>query len=641
MPSSAVTSLAILKVNWERLGRDYLDNLIPFVVSAVCNGPKGAVSLPAVQATIQESFGLLLPLNPLKTILSRLSRMGHIRRESGAYFTESHECGDEQFVALRQAASDQITSLVSKLIAFAKANFDTSWSRDQAEVALLGFVSEQGLEALYANAEGRVVPSVEPGAADRFMVGSFVIHVQATEPSVFDDVLAVVKGHVLSNALYLPDTGSVDRHFNKTTVYFDTSFLVYACGFAGKDRQAPCGELIALLKKHGARLSCFRETVEEVRGILDACASMMRRKDVRAAYGPTIEHFLQAGILSTDVDLLAARCEIHIQGLGVRIEERPDVDRPFQIDETGLEATLRETIRYKNRSALVHDVNCIAAIMRHRGGTESNSIENCRAIFVTTNAALATAARRFFQHDAPVGAVAPALSSHALGHVLWLKDPTAAPNLPIRQIIADASAAMQPSDALWKAYLTEIARLESQGTITGEEYFLLRHSHSAKRALMDLTQGDADAFAEGTVPEILEVARRNLRADLELELVVAKGTLVAKENQIVELSSKETARVAAIEKTATQIARYVVSGVFGLVVVGLSIATIYTFPWNLPQPRAEWLRYSLGVLQAALLLYTLTSMVWGTTITGLLGKLRDRLTQSLVSRLTSWLGVAS
>jgi hypothetical protein len=640
MTSSAVTSLAILKVNWERLGRDYLDNLIPFVVSVVCGGSSGAISLPAVQSDVQKAFRLHIPLNPLKTILGRMASKGHLRRESGTLFTQMHDCDDAKFDELRNVASSQISLLVGRLAAFAKERFGVGWSGDEAEEGLLSFIADEGLEALYAKAEGKVVPVRESAIAHRFIVGAFVTHIQGSEPGVFEEVIAVVKGYVLSNALYLPDPGSVQQRFNKTTVYCDTGFLIFACGFAGKDRQAPCTELLTLLRTHGARLGCYRETVEEVRGILDACAAMIRKKDLRTSYGPSMEYFIHAGTPSTDIDLLAARCEKHIEGLGIHIEDRPDVDRASQIDEAGLEHALQEAIGYKRRNSLVHDVNCVTAIMRHRKGEESHSIENCRAIFVTTNSQLATVARRFLQPDATPGAVAPVLSSHALGHLMWLKDPTAAPTLPIRQVIADAVAAMQPSESLWKAYLVEIARLEAKGSITGEQYLLLRHSHTAKRALMDLTRGDPAAFVEGTVAEVLEVARRNMRADLEEELSVTRGTLTTKESEIVELLGVEADRQALLIQRAEQLAGPIARGLFWGVILGLSVATVYTFPWALPQPDAGLVRYTMFGLQFGLLVYVIASMKWGTTLDSLEAKVRAKLASFIASRLSSWLSPA-
>ena len=54
-------------------------------------------------------------------------------------------------------------------------------------------------------------------------------------------------------------------------------------------------------------------------------------------------------------------------------------------------------------------------------------VEQCRALFVSTNYALARATRQYFQGEAPPGAVALAVTNYALANLLWLKDPAIAP----------------------------------------------------------------------------------------------------------------------------------------------------------------------------------------------------------------------
>jgi hypothetical protein len=85
------------------------------------------------------------------------------------------------------------------------------------------------------------------------------------------------------------------------------------------------------------------------------------------------------------------------------------------------------------------------------------------------------------------------------------------------KIIADAYAALNPPDALWKEYLEEIDRLNTTGRISAEDYHLLRFSMEAKGALMAITLGDPEAFTEGTVDEILERARAAARRGVEVE----------------------------------------------------------------------------------------------------------------------------
>ncbi len=66
MARSAIVALGILKANWERDQKDYLENLVPIVVEALRTMADDAVSLPQLRGLIAQRFGLDIPLNPLK-----------------------------------------------------------------------------------------------------------------------------------------------------------------------------------------------------------------------------------------------------------------------------------------------------------------------------------------------------------------------------------------------------------------------------------------------------------------------------------------------------------------------------------------------------------------------------------------------
>lgn len=385
-------------------------------------------------------------------------------------------------------------------------------------------------------------------------------------------------------------------------------------GYAGPDREAPCAELIELLKTYGAELRCFQHTLDEARGVLDACAARIRRHELRDAYGPTIEFFITQGLTSTDVDLLAARIPQRLAMRGIVVEDKPPYEPEFVIDEAGLEAHLQKEVRYHNPKALQHDVDCVAAIARVRRGRDAFAIETSGAIFVTTNNELARATRGFFQAESPPGAIALCISDYALGNLLWLKNPTRAPSLPRRRLIADAYAALQPPEQLWTSYLVEIARMEDSGDVSAEDYSLLRYSMSAKRTLMDLTKGDASVFTQGTVAEVLEVAKRTLRADLQEDLAKERADRVAAEARLADRTAIDLERDDAIRLRASQWGRLLARLLFAAVIAALAIATLYTFPWNTPALSNAWFPYLLGAAEAGLLVYAVASMIWGTTL---------------------------
>lgn len=634
MKRSALASLAILKVNFETLGRDYIDSFVPFIAESLRTAPADAVSLPALQLALKDAFGFFLPLNPLRQALQRAAKAGFVRREAGVFYRDQAACSHTDFAITQASVTNTQTRVIAALTRFALERFSVTWTDTAAEEALLSFIGDTGLDILYASAEHTVLPQASSRGTDAFVVASFVTYCQQAEPALLRDFETIVKGALLANALYVPDHGKLTERFRNTKIYLDTTFLIFALGDAGPDRQAPCSELIELLKQYGAQLRCFQHTLNEIRGVLDACATRIRRGELRDAFGPTIEYFITQGLNSTDVDLLAARVPQRLALHGVTVEDKPQYDEhPFVIDERGLETHLQKNVGYHNPKALQHDVDCMAAIARLRRGRDSFSVETCGALFVTTNVELARATRSFFQADAPSGAVALCISDYALGNLLWLKNPTRAPDLPRRRLIADAYAALQPPEQLWKAYLAEIARMEERGDVGANDYLLLRYSVSTKSALMDITKGDASVFTQGTVAEVLEVAKRTVRADLQEELAKERAERIASEARLADREAREVERNSHIQARASRLAWWGANAIFGAAMLVLAVATIYTFPWRLPALRGAWLRYGLGLAQAALLAYALASMGWGTTIQQLSQKVQKRLATVIERRI--------
>ncbi|MGD0948913.1 MAG: hypothetical protein ABSA52_15995 [Candidatus Binatia bacterium] len=617
MPTSpAITSLAILKVNWDILHKDYIENFVPIVVECVINAPDDVVSLPHLQEALRSQFGLELPLNPLRQILQRATKQGYLKRQSGILSRNAARCATLNFADVQQRVTRIYDTVAGRLVEFAATNHATQWSVEQAEAALLEFIAERGLAFLYAEAERSPLVLGPAPAGSAFILGSFLSEMRRVDHQLLEDVEVLIKGNMLANSLFLPEHGRLSQRFHKTRVYLDSSIIVSAAGYAGKDRQAPCTELLNLLRDYGADLCCFKITFEEVRGILDACTIRLRQGQLDEAYGPSIEYFIQEGMSASDVELMAARLPQKIAGLGIRVDPKPSYEYRFQIDEAAFEARLQDEIGYQSGRARIHDLDCISAIARLRRGHDSYFIETCDAIFVTPNTALARATRRFFQVDSPPGAIALCITDYALGNLLWLKNPTKAPDLPRKRLIADAYAAMQPPEALWKKYLLEIAHLEQSGRVSSDDYYLLRHSTAAKAALMEITQGYASAFTEGTIAEVLAVARENLRADLRRSLEDAKEKRREAEERAEQLEAGRAQVVSRVEAFSNSLAWWLCRSLRVLAISTLGIATLYSFPWGFPDLRSSWLWYALSGAQGLLFIFFLANMIWGTTLEG-------------------------
>jgi hypothetical protein len=101
-----------------------------------------------------------------------------------------------------------------------------------------------------------------------YTVASFVVRCRESDPQIIQDLSMLVKGHLLAEAIFHRDPGRTTQRFMNTNAYLDTSVIMFAAGFAGPERQAPCEELLRLLREYGANLRCFRLTLDEIQGIL-------------------------------------------------------------------------------------------------------------------------------------------------------------------------------------------------------------------------------------------------------------------------------------------------------------------------------------------------------------------------------------
>ena len=512
--TSSLTSLAILKVNWDRQGKDYIENFVPFIVECARTQPELIITLPEIQSKVIDTFGLKLPQNALKLIVRRAVKRGYFRRENRAVLKIQEKCDNLNFNETRDGVEHTFNAVVAQLVHYANETHQKSWEEKHAESALTAFFTESSLGLVFDLVEvGKSYQGQIPG--DRYIVGAFVDRARETNPQLLENLVLIARGSLLANAMYLPDPGRIGKRFRKTAIYLDTSIIAFSTGLAGPARQGAPLELLELLTAQGAVLRCFRDTRNELQGIIDACAGRLKSNKLKGAYGPTIEYFLESGKTASDLELMSAQLPKKLRSLGITVVDRPSYeDYRYQVDEAGFDTRLNEAIGYGNPNARTHDVDCISAIARIREGKVVRDVEESRAIFVTSNNQLAFEARRHFQAEFPDGAVSLAITDYALANLLWLKDPVAAPDLPRKRLLADAFAAMRPSESLWAAYLTEIAKLEETQSVSADDYYILRYSLASKAVLMDLTDGDEEAFTEGTTLEILEVLKDSMVAPI-------------------------------------------------------------------------------------------------------------------------------
>ena len=497
----AIASLAVLRVNWDEEGRDYLENFSPFLVEALRASDDDRVSLPEVAGRVRGLVGFEVPQGVLKTLLRRAAKRGYVRKQHGVFHVDREALPSEPLAKREGDLRRECEALVGKLQAYAGAEFGVTWSGMEAERALLGVVEPFAASLLHAARRGdRPVAPVAEGS-DLYVAASFVEHVYDRDPTAYAYLESVAKGAVLASAVYYEDPSAVAEKFDGLTAYLDTPLVLEALGVNGEQVRAPIAEMIGLMKEQGVEVQMLRRTFDETQGVLDAYGASTGDRRRELGPGPI------RGVLSpSDARMLASRLDDRLAELGVRVVERPDFDARYSMDVRKLEDRLQDAVGYQNPGARVHDVEALVTVHGLRRGRRPSRLEKASAVFVTTNTTLARAAHRFFCDEygwetkrAPVCVTGDDLATR-----LWLKAPNEAPELPTRQLLARAYAALQPSDALLEKYLSEAERLRKAGKVTERDYLLLRSSDDLLRRVTEATLNDPDAFTEGTLDEVRE-----------------------------------------------------------------------------------------------------------------------------------------
>jgi len=616
MPGQLFTSLAIIKVNWEQ-GQDYIENFVPFVAECLRSAPQPEVSLPQLQTAIADEFGLRIPQGALRVILTRAKRKGYVQQAHGAYQRNDAALAGLSLAKDRARALRQFEELVQKLVRFSETCYQTEWTEERAENALLIFLQDYSATILTAAIEGLPIPKPNRvNARDRYIVHSFVLHLSEKDTAGFDFLETLVKGYMLANALLYPDLGQVQQRLDRVEFYFDTGFLLRALGLSGPSFQAPCGELLKLLYEVNSNLRCFEHTLGEMQGVLEAAASALQSHSPRIY--ETFDYLLSTGKTPSDVELIIATLESRLRSLRIEVKPKPPYTPDLGINEGGLNRILQDAVGYYSEAARQLDVDSLAAVHRLRNGRFPGQFESCGAVFVTTNTALAAVSTDFFRKEYAAVPIPPCISDHVLTTLIWLKIPNRAQGLPKRRISADCYAALNPPDSLWRLYLQEVDRLVAQGDISKDDYHLLRFSIEARRILMDTTCGSTEAFTEGTPMEVLERAKANVRAETEAAYQAEKDRRIEAEQQAQKLEMEMRARreqqIQRCQELGTTAGLWISRAILVLALVVFAVGAYISFPLPLPNLPGELSRFATPLVLTVVVLFGIGNAVFGTTV---------------------------
>jgi hypothetical protein len=632
MASSTLTSLAMLKVHVDQ-GHDYLDYLRPFILQVLVDHRINPVTDAVVRDRIRSDFGMEIPTKAIQVVLKRLSRNHPIEKADGVYQVTG-ELPDPRIGAEKASAERHINAILTGLREFSKTTAKPIATDDEADVAVRAFLSQFDIQCLRAYLRGTAIPDIEGHHnAHIVLVSKYVLELQKSDPERFDSFLVVVQGHMLANALLCPDLQSLPKTYHGVTFYLDTPLLVRLLGLEGGAKQDSISDLIELLISLGGNVGVFEHSRNELEGVIKGAASHIESFKGR---GAIVAEARQRGTTKSDMLMLAGQVDARLGESKVNVITTPRYVADFQIDETAFSKMLDGEIQYSNPYAKEYDNNSVRSIYVLRAHSSPQNVEKCKAVLVTCNTAFARAAFHYGDKHQESREVSTVITDFSLANMAWLKAPMGAPSIPMREVLAFSYAALQPSQAIWDKYLSEVEKLEKQKTITARDLQLLRSSQLAQEELMNLTLGEEESLSEQTITAVLDRVTGEIKREESYKLSAEKAAhtltqerLITERNEKLRIQQRIYWRS---DRAAGRIAWTFSVGVIVVLAIGVAASLGFKFENQLFQ-------WAIPLILSVLFTFTLGGLIWGTTIKGIHQSMHDRCRTWLIERDSAALGI--
>ncbi len=626
MSTATLTSLAILRVNLEERRGDYLENLRPFILQVLVKYSPDPVTDRIVAEYILDDFGLVIPRRTIQRLLRRLVNTSDINIEERSGKIQIVGSLEDPALSNKQRAVERnIQAILDGLQEFSKTTSKPITNYDEAIAAITAFLGSFDITCLSAYERETAIPrlgSIHP--KDIVLTSDYVQHLQETDKEMFERFIVLVKGHMLANALTCPDLEDAPESYEGVTFYLDTPLLVHWLGLESEQEETAARDLVELVKLLGGNFSVFTHTLDELESVIKGAADQVAYHD---PVTPIAYESIKRRTTATELRSIADQIEAKLQNSGIVSEMTPLYNPEFQIDERLFSQILdNKNVSYRNEWARSYDINSVRSVYEVRRDRPARTLESSHAVFVTTNSGFAKAAWAYGQQHLASRHVSTVITDFSLANTAWLKTPVDSIDVPITQILAFSYAALRPPEELWRKYLTEIDKLQEEGTISHEQHVLLRSHELAGRDLVHLTLGEDAAIKQETLKQTVDrvTGKVTKEADekLRTEQEEHKTTLEALRSEL-DRSQTTKERLRQWCRRAAGVIAYAISV---LIVIALLSGVIGGLRLTSTAPVIGWI---ISTGSGLVTFLSLLNLVVGTNVRGLHFWVRDK--------LSSWL----
>jgi hypothetical protein len=534
MASKTITSLAILKAEWDERHSDHIETFVPFFVNLFLQKRYKFIELDVLKKDFESEYGLVIPYHPISTILTRLAHRQYLMRGDGQYIPNYKKFESSNFNDVREIQGRKFSKLTEAVIKFSKEIENIQISPEEAEAAILAFFKDIELNLLFASEFSDVVPDLTKKSTahhHRYLVGLFVRKIRENDQDLFSLMTDIAIGHALADAiLYAEQLQKYEGSIKNLNVYLDASLVLSLLGLNDKVSQDSVEELINSLKEQGAILNIFEHTFDEVMGILHSALFWFNKGtlDLHPEKASRAQRFFLLNEFSeTDIEMFLTQVPQVLKKWEVQRVAKPEYtqDIQYQIDETELKKLILDEYKkdpyfdeFSKDETINKDIQSVYAITKIRKGKVAFNLRESKGIFITQNRVVARLSSKVQIFPHTPFSIPPCLTDVFIGTVIWLQSPIRARSINEKKIMAEAYAAIQPTPAIVRKYLIQIETLKRNGNISDDQYLVLRAHRVSLNLLARKTRGDETNFTPKTPIEILDELNKGRTSKIDKEL---------------------------------------------------------------------------------------------------------------------------
>ncbi len=614
----------MLKINIDG-GKDYLDYLQPFILQVLIDHQIPQITDAVVKEHIRSDFGIEIPVRTVQIVLTRLSRKHSIKKVNHVYQITSN-LPNPRIGTLKINAQRHINAVLTGLRDYSHKTVKPIQTDEEADEAIRAFLSQFSIQFLKEYLRGTAIPDIEnPDSSYNVLVSKYVLELKQHDPTRYDSFLIVVQGHMLANALLCPDLQSANT-YNGVNFYLDTPLIIQLIGLEGQTKQDSVHELVKLLIQLHGHVAVFEHTRNEVENVIRATANTI---DQSTKLDSFIIETRNKRMSRSELLLIAGQIDDKLRQYKVEIQSNPRYTTNTHFDETTFSTILDKNLQYKNPRAKEFDIRSVHNIYALRAGAAPRNIERSKAVLVTSNTALARAAFQYSHEYQESQAISPIIVDFSLANISWLKTPMKTPSIPMREVLAFAYAALQPSDALWEKYLTEIEKLEKDQSITQRDHQLLRSNLQTISELMNLTLGDEKALTQQTIIDVLDNINNEIKYEESQKLVAEQYAHEQTQNTLETKTYELLITQKRVYEHADRYANICAQLIFWKFITVVIIGALSGFWIEFGNSMPQWVNYIFTVIS---IIIGVCGAIWGTTIIQIRNSIHTRCRKWIINR---------